>query len=198
LRTLDPGEQVIGSDGERLGSVSRLVVDEGAHRVTHLVIGDRVVGISHLRRSADDRLTLDIDNTGLRMQPDLVAARVEGVPTHWLPPEGWTLLSFLRIANAFVGQVPYTPPVEVDDDIANVHELTPGSPVWTGFTELGRIEEIDTADDGTIIRVIVDAHHPRRKVAVPIQAVQEVVGNNVHLNLSPDDFDHLPAAEDVR
>lgn len=194
MRVLDPGEQVIGSDGERLGTVSRLVVDESAHRVTHLVIGDRVVGISHLRRSADGRLTVDLDREGLQSQPDIIAARVEGVPTHWQAPEGWTHSSFVRIVGSLFGQAPYTPPVEVDDDVANVHELTAGSPVWSGYTELGRIEAVDTADDGTLTRVIVESEHPRRKVAVPIQAVQEVVGNNVHLNLSPDAFEALPSA----
>lgn len=195
MRTLHPGEHAIGVDGERLGSVSRLVVDEAAHRVTHLVIGDRVVGIGHLRRAEDGGLTLDLDRAGLEAQPGVEAARLDGVPAHWRAPEGWGLASFLRIANAFVGQEPYTPPVEVDDDAANVHELTPGSPVWSGYTELGRVELIDTADDGTIARVIVQAHHPRRRLAVPVQAVQEVVGNNVHLNLSPDDFAKLPEPE---
>lgn len=196
MRTLDPGEEVVGSDGERLGSVSRLVVDEAAHRVTHLVIDDRVVGIGHLRRADDHRLALDLDRAGLRAQPDLAAARVEGVPAHWQAPEGWALGSFLRIANAFVGQDPYTPPIEVDDDAVNVHELTPGSPVWSGTSELGRVDLVDTADDGTITRLVVQAHHPRRRVAVPIQAVQEVVGNNVHLNLTPDAFAKLAPAED--
>ncbi|MBO0709631.1 MAG: PRC-barrel domain-containing protein [Candidatus Dormibacteraeota bacterium] len=196
MRTLDPGEEVIGSDGRRLGSVSRLVVDEAAHRVTHLVIGDRVVGIGHLRRSEDGRLTLDLDRAGLKAQPDLAAARLEGVPAHWQAPDGWALGSFLRIANAFVGQEPYTPPIAVDDDAANVHEVTPGSPVWSGYTELGRVDLVDTADDGTISRIIVGAHHPRRRVAVPVQAVQEVVGNNVHLNLSPDAFAKLPAPQE--
>lgn len=195
MRTLDPGEQVVGSDGERLGSVSRLVVDEAAHRVTHLVIGDRVVGIGHLRRADKGHLILDLDRDGLKAQPDLAAARLEGVPAHWEAPDGWALGSFLRIANAFVGQEAYTPPVEVDDDAENVHEVTPGSPVWSEFTELGRVDAVDTADDGTITRLIVDAHHPRRRVAVPIQAVQEVVGNNIHLNLSPDQFAKLPPPE---
>ncbi|MBO0703312.1 MAG: PRC-barrel domain-containing protein [Candidatus Dormibacteraeota bacterium] len=194
MRVLDPGEEVIGSDGERLGEVSRLVVDEAAHRVTHLVIGDRVVGIGHLRRSGDGRLTLDLDEAGLKAQPDLRAARLEGVPAHWQAPDGWGLGNFLRIASALVGQEPYTPPIEIDDDAANVHELTQGSPVWSGTTELGRVDRVDTADDGTIARVIVHAHHPRRRVAVPIQAVQEVVGNNVHLNLSPEDFQDLDTA----
>lgn len=196
MRTLDPGEQVTGSDGGRLGSVSRLVVDEAAHRVTHLVIGDRVVGIAHLRRADDGRLTLDLDRAGLKAQPDLAAARLEGVPAHWQAPEGWALGNFLRIAGALVGQEAYTPPIEVDDDAVNVHELTPGSPVWSGYSELGRVDAVDTADDGTIARVIVGAHHPRRRLAVPIQAVQEVVGNNVHLNLSPAEFAKLPPAED--
>jgi sporulation protein YlmC with PRC-barrel domain len=195
MRTLDPGEPVTGSDGERLGTVGRLVVDEAAHRVTHLVIGERVVGISHLRRSAGGALTLDLDRQGLRSQPDLTAARVEGVPSHWQAPDGWALRNFLRVAGAFVGQEPYTPPVEVDDDAANVHELTAGSPVWSGFTEVGRVEGVDTADDGTITRVLVEAHRPRRKVAVPIQAVQEVVGNNVHLKLTAEEFDRLPPAQ---
>lgn len=196
MRTLDPGEEVVGSGGERLGSVSRLVVDEAAHRVTHLVVGDRVVGIAHLRRAEDGRLTLDLDRAGLRAQPDLAAARLEGVPAHWQAPDGWALGSFLRIANAFVGQEPYTPPIAVDDDAVNVHEVTQGSPVWSGYTELGRVDLVDTSDDGTISRLVVGAHHPRRRVAVPIQAVQEVVGNNVHLNLSVDDFAKLPPPED--
>jgi hypothetical protein len=102
----------------------------------------------------------------------------------------------VRIVGSLFGQAPYTPPVEVDDDVANVHELTNGSPVWSGYTELGRIKAVDTADDGTISRVIVESERPRRKVAVPIQAVQEVVGNNVHLNLSPDEFARLPTADD--
>lgn len=195
MRTLHPGEQVIGPRGERLGWVSRLVVDEAAHKVTHLVIGDRVVGLSHLRRAQDGRLTLDLDRNGLRAQPDIPAARLEGVPAHWRVPAGWVQDNFLRIAGAFVGQEPYTPPIEVDDDAANVHEVTPGSPVWSGYTELGRVELVDTADDGTITRLIVQAHHPRRRLAVPVQAVQEVVGNNVHLNLSPADFAKLSPAD---
>jgi PRC-barrel domain len=196
MRKLDPGEQVFGSDGERLGSVSRLVVDESAHRVTHLVVGDRVVGIGHLRPSPDGRLTVDFDHEGFQSQPDITAARVEGVPTHWQAPEGWTHSSFVRIAGALFGQAPYTPPVEVDDDVANVHELTEGSPVWSGYTELGRIRAVDAADDGAISRIVVESERPRRKVVVPIDAVQEVVGNNVHLNLSPDDFEKLPTADD--
>jgi PRC-barrel domain len=196
MRKLDPGEPVIGSDGERLGSVSRLVVDETAHRVTHLVVGDRVVGIGHLRPSPDGRLTVDLDHEGFQSQPDITAARVEGVPTHWQAPEGWTHSSFVRIAGALFGQAPYTPPAEVDDDVANVHELTEGSPVWSGYTELGRIRAVDAADDGAISRIVVESERPRRKVAVPIDAVQEVVGNNVHLNLSPEDFEKLPTADD--
>ncbi len=195
MTTLDPGEQVIGSDGERLGSVSRLVVDETAHRVTHLVVGDRVVGIGHLRRAENGRLALDLDRAGLRAQPDLAAARLEGVPAHWEAPEGWALGGFLRIANALMGQEPYTPPIEVDDDAVNVHEVTPGSPVWSGTDELGRVELVETADDGTITRLIVRGHRPRRRLTVPIEAVQEVVGNNVHLNLNPDEFSKLSPAE---
>jgi PRC-barrel domain len=196
MRKLDPGEQVFGSDGERLGSVSRLVVDESAHRVTHLVVGDRVVGIGHLRPSPEGRLTVDLDHEGFQSQPDITAARVEGVPTHWQAPEGWTHSSFVRIAGALFGQAPYTPPAEVDDDAANVHELTEGSPVWSGYTELGRIRAVDAADDGAISRIVVESERPRRRVVVPIDAVQEVVGNNVHLNLSPDDFEKLPTADD--
>jgi hypothetical protein len=121
----------------------------------------------------------------------MTAARVEGVPTHWQAPEGWTHSSFVRIAGALFGQAPYTPPAEVDDDAANVHELTEGSPVWSGYTELGRIRAVDAADDGAISRIVVESERPRRRVVVPIDAVQEVVGNNVHLNLSPDDFETL-------
>ncbi|MBO0686508.1 MAG: PRC-barrel domain-containing protein, partial [Candidatus Dormibacteraeota bacterium] len=38
VRTFRTGEEVLDREGRRLGSVERLVVDEGAHRVTHLVV----------------------------------------------------------------------------------------------------------------------------------------------------------------
>ncbi|MFZ0215186.1 MAG: PRC-barrel domain-containing protein [Candidatus Dormiibacterota bacterium] len=193
MKTLQAGEHVVGRDGRRLGHVESLVVDEQAHRITHLVIGGRVVPTSLFTAAGPTSLQLDLDEAGLKAQPDVEHARLAGAPAHWEAPNGWARSNFLRIAEAFIGQGPYIPPVTLGDDAENVHEITEGSPVWSGGDELGRVASVDTDDGGAITRIVVDAH--RRRIAVPIAEVEEVVGNNVHLRLSPAEFIALSDAE---
>lgn len=190
MRTLQAGETVLASDGSRLGEVQSLVVDERAHRVTHLVIGDRVVSVRRVTATEDESLRLDLDPEGLRAQPNTRQARLAGAPTHWDPPSGWARSNFLRIAEAFVGQGPYIPPVTLDDDVEDVHEITEGSPVWSGDDQVGRVASVETDDRGSIAWIAVAAHH--RLVRVPIDAVVEVIANNVHLRTSPEEFGKLP------
>ena len=49
MRQLRVGEDVLAADGSRLGTVERLVVDEGAHTVTDLVVRGRVIPLRELK-----------------------------------------------------------------------------------------------------------------------------------------------------
>jgi hypothetical protein len=127
------------------------------------------------------------------VNPDHVKPAGEG----WLAPAGHTLQHFLSVAEAIVGQGPYVPPVHADLDVSNVHEITPSSPVWSGEERLGHVAEVTTDDSGAMIDFVLDQGVLRPRVRVPAGRVVEVVGNNVHVDLTEDELEDLPA-EDVK
>jgi len=89
--------------------VDRLVVDETAHRVTHIVVDGRLVGVRRLRGSTPDQLVTDLDPDTLRTLPELhhagaagnILSLVASCKLHHLDPELY-LTDIIRI-------VPYWP-----------------------------------------------------------------------------------------
>ena len=69
MRKLKIGEDVLGRDGIRLGHLDRIVVDEGAHEVTHLVVADRVVPLLKFQDAGPDGLATELDETELESFP---------------------------------------------------------------------------------------------------------------------------------
>ena len=75
-----------------------------------------------------------------------------------------------------------------------VHEITEGSPVWSGHDRLGRVNEVESDDEGRLTALIVDGglfEVPRR---LPISRVVRVAGNNVHTDLRREELDGLEPA----
>ena len=193
MRKLRIGEPVVGRDGRRLGSVERLVVDEQAHRVTHLVVEGRLVGVRRVSALEDERLRADLDEEELVRQPEAHDVLVSPPAPHWLVPRGYSLRDFLRIASALIGQEPYVPPVHLDLDMSAVHELKEGSPVWSGGKQVGEVSEVLTTD-GDRVRALVlrrpgllGTHH-----VLPVSHVTEVVGTNIHVDLTEQQIEALP------
>jgi sporulation protein YlmC with PRC-barrel domain len=193
VRDLRIGEEVIGQGGRRLGHVERLVVDEQAHRVTHVEIDGRLVGVGHFREADGGRLTTDLDAEGLRRQPEAHAPLVEPPGRYWRPPGGYALGNFLRIASALIGQAAYVPPVRVELDLSGVHEIAPGSPVWSRGKQVGEVSEVLSDDDGTVRSLVV-----RRpgllgpRLLLPSEHVVEVLGINVYTDLTEPQIEALP------
>jgi hypothetical protein len=192
LRDLRIGEDVLAPDGERLGSVERLVVDPSAHRVTHIVVDGRVLGLGRITDAGPDGLVADVGRGGLSRLPE-VHSELMGTPGEaWSPPPGYRLQNFLSIAEAIVGQGPYVPPVQADLDVSKVHEITPSSPVWSGRHRLGEVAEVQTDDRGALIDFVLDPGFLRTRVRVPAGRIVEVIGNNVHVDLTDEELDQLP------
>jgi len=193
VRKLRAGEPVIGRDGQRLGSVERLIVDEQAHRVTHLVVRGRLVGVGKVRATDDERLRADLDEEELLRQPEAQDPLVGPPGPHWVAPRGYSLRDFLRIASALIGQEPYVPPVHLDLDLSGIHELKAGSPVWSGRRQVGEVSEVLTIDGDRVSALIL-----RRpgllgtRHVIPVGHVTEVVGTNVHIDLIEREIDALP------
>jgi len=197
MREIRVGEDVLAPDGERLGTVERLVVDPGARRITHIVVHDRVVGMARLRDAGSDGLVADVNREEFAKLPEVNPEHVQPAGEGWLAPAGHTLQHFLSVAGAIIGQGPYVPPVHAELDVSNVHEITPSSPVWSGRDRLGHVAEVTTDDSGALIDFVLDPGLLRHRVRVPAGRVVEVVGNNVHVDLTEDELEDLPA-EDVK
>ena len=194
-RVLQIGEEVLGAGNERLGQVQRLVVDETAHRVTHVVVGDRLVSARRLRDAGPNALRTDLSRADFDHLPAAGHGHVSGPRSHWNAPLGYRLENFLAIASALVGQAPYQPPVHLDAGLEAAHEITHGSPVWSGNRRVGEVEQVLAGVSGTVTELIVRLPGLRgRRVRLGVERVIDTVGNNVHVVLSEDDEAALPDA----
>ena len=193
MRSLRIGEEVLGRDRRRLGTVERLVVDEHAHRVTHLVVGGRLVGAGRFSDVDGARLAADLDRDELAAQPEARPELVSSPGSHWRAPGGYSLDDFLAIASALVGQGPYVPPVHLELDLSAVHEIVPGSPVFSGAQLVGHVNQVLTEDGGRVTSLVVRRPGVRgRRVELPPERVTEVVGTVVHVDLARAEIEALP------
>jgi hypothetical protein len=180
---------VKGRDGHSLGAIERLVVDESAHRVTHVVIDGHLLGVRRLKPGPEG-LVADLDRAKLKRLPKAEHDHIGAPGENWRAPLGWRLENFLRITGALIGQAPYEPPVHFDPELDDVREITEGSPVWSGNRKLGEVEEVITGEDGSVSELIIKREgvlsgHAR----VPGNRITEVVGNNVHTDLKPEELE---------
>ena len=198
MRQVFIGEDVVGSAGARLGAVERIVVDERGHRVTHLVVEGRAVPLSRFREASVSGLVTDLDEEQLRQLPSADLPPFGQPGEHWRAPFDYGVESFLSIFGALVGQAPYQPPVHAALGAEDrLHEITAGSPVWSGNCRLGEVQRVLTDDTGAVNGLVIrEDHLAGRRLLVPAARVAEVVGNNVHVALSEAEERTLPPYEE--
>jgi hypothetical protein len=193
VKALQVGEDVLAADGSRLGKVERLVVDEGAHQVTHLVVEDRVLPLARFRNAGPDGLATDLEPGELERFPRHQEAGLESPGEHWRAPAGFDLGNFLAIAGALLGNAPYVPPVHADLTPGDSpHEIRSGSPVWAGSRQIGHVVSLETDEAGNTRQLVMAREGLLgQRVLVPIEKVIEVVGPNVHVDLNDIDVELL-------
>ena len=197
MKQLRVGEDVLARDGSRLGTVERLVVDEGAHQVTDLVVRDHVVPLREFREAGPDGLATKLSEADPKRFPTHDAAALEAPGDHWQPPEGYQLHQFLAIAGALLGSAPYVPPVHADLTPGEAaHEITAGSPVWAGDRQIGHVAELVTDEAGRLKELVMTREGILGgQVLVPLEKVIEVVGPNVQVELNETEIDLLEPYE---
>jgi hypothetical protein len=193
VKALRIGEDVLAADGSRLGTIERLVVDEGAHQVSHLIVEDRVVPIAEFRDAGPDGLATKLDRAGLEAFPRHDESSLEAPGEHWEPPAGYQLQNFLAVAGALLGNAPYLPPVHADlTPGESASEITAGSPIWTGDRQIGHVVEVLTDDKGNLRELVMARQGVLGEhVVIPLEKVVEVVGSNVQVDLNETDVDLL-------
>jgi PRC-barrel domain len=184
---------VLAADGSRLGTIERLVVDEGAHQVSHLIVADRVVPIAEFRDAGPDGLATRLDRAGLEAFPRHDESSLEAPGEHWEPPAGYQLQNFLAVAGALLGNAPYLPPVHADlTPGEGPSEITAGSPVWMDDRQIGHVVEVLTDDKGKVRELVMARQGVLGEhVVIPLEKVIEVVGSNVQVDLNETDVDLL-------
>ena len=197
MKQLRVGEDVLARDGSRLGTVERLVVDEGAHQVTDLVVRDHVVPLREFREAGPDGLATKLSEADLKRFPTHDAAALEAPGDHWQPPEGYQLHQFLAIAGALLGSAPYVPPVHADLTPGEAaHEITAGSQVWAGDRQIGHVAEQVNDEAGRLKELVMTREGILGgQVLVPLEKVIEVVGPNVQVELNETEIDLLEPYE---
>ena len=192
MRRLEIGEDVLAADGSRLGTVERIVVDESAHTVTHLVVDGCAVELGRFKDAGPDGLSTDLTRSELERQPDADAPPFGAPGEHWQAPPGYALESFLGIAGALLGQAPYQPPVHANfGQVDEIHEITEGSPVWAGSDEIGHVRELESDDGGHVVALVLEGGLFARPRRIPVSRVLRVAGNNVHTDLTPEELEAL-------
>ena len=197
MRELRIGEDVLARDGERLGTVEGMLVDHEGHRVTHILVDGRLLGLGKLRDAGPDGLASGLDRAEFEQLPEAHEGLVGPAGESWTAPPGYRLENFFAFAGAVIGQVPYVPPVHVEFDESDRHEITPSSPVWSGRERLGEVAEVLTDEEGRLIDLVLDRGFLHRRVRIPAGSIVEVVGNNVHVDLTEEEVHELPP-EDVQ
>ncbi|HZU11869.1 MAG TPA: PRC-barrel domain-containing protein [Chloroflexota bacterium] len=94
---INPGEDVIGPDGNKLGTVAFIVVNPETMKMTDLVVStgtllgrDIVVPESDVARTEDGRIQLSVDEDGLKALPDYVDVQFQSPPAGWIPTAGFS------------------------------------------------------------------------------------------------------------
>jgi sporulation protein YlmC with PRC-barrel domain len=92
---INPGEDVMGSDGEKLGTVAYVVVNPNDMHITDIVVStgailgrDVVVPTHDVDRVAEGSVYLTLDKEGLRACKDYVDVEYRQPPTDWAPAAG--------------------------------------------------------------------------------------------------------------
>ncbi len=199
LEDLHIGAAAQGSDGQKLGALTRIVVEQESHTVTHLVVDpglvesgnllspggwdkprERLVPVALLRGANEHTLTLACTADELKGYPLFESESYGDAP---LPQESrfrlGELLKYIASA-AGVGAAPYESPREQIqfNEAPGSAEISEGTTVWrvSPHEEIGEVERV-LVDEGTgrLLGLVVRRKGlGRETLTVPVDAIASI------------------------
>jgi len=207
------GAKVFTADGERVGTIDRVVLEPDTKEVTHLVVQkgflfteDKVVPMSLVGPATEDQVTLRQDADGLEELPDFEESHYVPIdrgpeptpgemrpvrPLYWYPPIGawWTI----------GGYTSYVKPQYVVKTEKHIPEgtvaLEEGAKVVSSDGDhVGDIERIftDPLEDRATHLLISEGLFLKEKKLVPTKWIAKIFEDAVHLAVDSDLVDSLP------
>jgi uncharacterized protein YrrD len=211
------GASVYTADGERVGSIQRVVIEPGTKEVTHLVVEkgllfteDKIVPMSLVGPATADRVTLREDAGALERLPDFEESHFLSTEPGTQQPEPGPEQTALGI-----GSIYWYPPVEtswpsgtydrgthpkyVKRTVQNIPEgtvaLEEGSRVISNDEEhVGDIERIftDALEDKVTHILISQGLILKEKKLVPVTWISKIGEEEVHLSVSSQFIENIP------
>ena len=191
---IEIGTDVVGSDGEKLGTVAYVVVRPPEMHVTDFVVStgailgrDVVVPVSAVTGVADGEVHLSMDKDEVNRCEDYVEVRYERPPEDWIAPTGLAYPSQTMLWPAGVN-MPEPSSVEVNAPPGTVG-LHEGMDVESSDGHrVGSIEALDQdAATGNITAIIVKQGHLfTHDTRIPIESVAGVENDKVTLTVPRD------------
>jgi uncharacterized protein YrrD len=209
---IDLGMDVFGSDGEKVGTVERIVVDSNTKRIHKIVVhrgflshDDKLVDIEMVSSQDSDGLRLDLTSNQVNELPGYVEERFVQVPQ-----EDWNALPYIQPGAAGGGAYLYGAPyagrgyegsqdsffdaapsvAPVIEDQSNISEtdvmISEGTDVYgADGDKIGSVGEVLVSNDGAINGFVVSKGLIFKKdVRVPIDWVESANGDQVTLNVT--------------
>jgi uncharacterized protein YrrD len=207
------GAKVVTADGERVGTIDRVVLEPDTKEVTHLVVQkgflfaeDKVVPMSLIGPATEDQVTLREDAGDLEKLPDFQESHYIPVDRGPVPAAGgvrWArpLYIYPPLGASWTspGYAPYTMPQYV----AKTEEHIPEGTV--ALKEGARVISSDEKHIGNIERIFTDPQEDRathvliseglilkEKKLIPTGWMTNVLEDEVHLAVDSDFVEGLP------
>ncbi|MGH2449300.1 MAG: DUF2171 domain-containing protein [Chloroflexota bacterium] len=192
---IDPGNDVLGSKGDKLGTVAYVVTKPPKMEVTDLVVStgdllgrDVIVPIDKVTSVSNSKVHISLDKAQLSKCQDYVEVNYKAAPVAWLPPAG-----YLYPAGAMLWPSDYYVPQQASVKV-NAPEGTVG--ISSGMNvkssdghTVGSVDGvyIDPADEDVTGLVIKHGFIFTHDTFVPVQYVSDITSGDVNLNLTADE-----------
>jgi uncharacterized protein YrrD len=205
--------QVVTAEGEKVGTIARVVLDPDKKEVTHLVVEkgflfkeDKVVPMSLVGPTTEDQVTLREDADDLEKLPDFEQAHY--VPASHYPEPAQETASWVRPLYWYPpiidwkspgGYANYAKPPYVVKTKQNIPEGTialeeDAKVVGSDGEAVGDIERIytDSIEDRATHLLISEGLLLKEKKLIPTNWIDTIYQDEVHLSVSSEFVDNLP------
>lgn len=209
---IDLGTDVFGSDGEKVGSVERIVVDSNTKEIHKFIVhrgflthDDKLVDVDMVIGQDADGLRLDLTSDQVNELPDYVEDRFVQIPEQdraslpFIIPSAMGAGAYLYGApnigrgyegsrDSFFDAAPSVAPVI--EERSNIPEtdvmISEGTDVYgSDGDKVGRVGEILVGNDGAINGFVVSKGLIfKHDVRVPIDWVETADGSEIRLNVT--------------
>lgn len=197
------GQSVFSRDGQKIGTIDRVVLHAGDHHVEQFVVHqgifldqDKVVPREAVERVDRDGVHLTLDAAEAKQlarfehsyaagdfesgYPEVIPGPYQSIILFSTPPSGKTYLDHGHLFSLDPLATPDAPPAPVTEEgiiIGKGAEV-----VGSDGVKIGNVHEVDYADDGSLARVVVQLglirHH---RVTVPAGEIAEIGDDEIVL-----------------